>query len=170
MKTLAPKIDLARKYKQYLYDYYIDNQFDWPCISCRWGPEVARYKDYLTQKIYFACRTDSTFNEASNSWSRNPSYVVAAEVDIPYTGRVFNEDLIKTVMQLNFKKCPNIRVKQLIVNPGDPTVIKKCNLDSKWISTKSDSQNVYIWDLDKHKHNPTMKDATFNHAEIPDIT
>lgn len=47
--------------------------------------------------------------------------------------------------------------------------MKKSYLNSKWIATKTDNKNIFIWDLDKHKFLPPIKEND-THAHIPDIT
>eukprot|EP00828_Plagiopyla_frontata_P048904 TRINITY_DN9548_c0_g1_i1.p2 TRINITY_DN9548_c0_g1~~TRINITY_DN9548_c0_g1_i1.p2 ORF type:complete len:381 (-),score=61.22 TRINITY_DN9548_c0_g1_i1:11-1153(-) len=57
----------------------------------------------------------------------------------------------------------------MIVHPGDPSIIKKSKNNQKMIATKSDQNCVYVWDLDKHKYLPQLKENG-SKADIPDLT
>jgi hypothetical protein len=82
MNISNPRIDAFKKYKSFLYDYIYENNLDWPCVTCKWGPVISSNEDYIKQKIYFACRTDGIFNEIENTWKKIPSFLVVALVGI----------------------------------------------------------------------------------------
>lgn len=88
---------------------------------------------------------------------------------MPKKGRTFNQELHNVLLQQNLKKCPSLKVKQIIVHPGDANIMKKSYLNPKWISTKTDNNRIFIWDLDKHKSLPPIKEND-THAHIPDLT
>ena len=79
----------------------------------------------------------------------------------------FDHELNSIFLQQNFKKCPLLSVKQVIIHPGDINVIKRSNIDPKWIATHSDSPFVYVWNLDKHMHVPHSKENI--PAESPEL-
>ena len=86
---------------------------------------------------------------------------------------------------LNNKKKLNkdmhFKVKQMIIHPGDPNVIKKCYINNKLLATKTDQNNVLIWDIDKHmqKSQNTFSQSINNlfnneegvmNSQTPDLT
>ena len=89
-------------------------------------------------------------------------------LDIPNYGVTFDQELNNIFLQQNFKKCPFLTVKQVLVHPGEINCIKKSNIDPKWIATHSDSPNVYIWNLDKHTYVPSSKENI--PADLPELT
>ena len=89
--------------------------------------------------------------------------------DIPKRGKTFNQELNHVFLQHNLKKCPNLKVKQIIVHPGDTNIMKKSFVNPKWVATKTDNNLVYIWNLDKHKYIPSFRENNI-HADVPDIT
>ena len=46
--------------------------------------------------------------------------------------------------------------------------MKKCHMNQKILASKNDSNSVFIWDTDKHKGTPSIRDSQF--ANQPDIT
>jgi hypothetical protein len=49
-------------------------------------------------------------------------------------------------------------VKQVVIHPGEVNIIKKHYIDSRWVATHADSAEVFVWNLDKHKHIPSSKE------------
>jgi len=70
-------------------------------------------------------------------------------------------------LQQNFKKCPFLSVKQILVHPGEINVVKKSYQDPKWIATHTDSSTVYVWNLDKHMNVPNKKENLT--ADLPEL-
>ncbi|KAM3137044.1 hypothetical protein pb186bvf_010772 [Paramecium bursaria] len=60
---------------------------------------------------------------------------------------------------------PNIKIKSMIVHPGEATIIK-ANQSKKLIATKNDQSGVYVWDPNKHK---TIQAKDGCHAAQSDI-
>ncbi|EGR27180.1 WD repeat protein [Ichthyophthirius multifiliis] len=154
-------------YNPYLYDYILDNNLDWPCTTCQWGPVIQQNSQYIKQNIFFACRTDGTYIEQENSWQKQPSQLIVAQIDIPQHGKCFNQELRNVYLQENLKKHTNLKIKQIIIHPGDANIMKKCLLNNKIIATKNDSGFIFIWDLDKHKNQPQFNNTKY--ANIPEI-
>ena len=112
-------------------------------MACKWGPIVDRTEDYIKQKVYFSCRTDGTYTENDNLWKRFAGFLVVAVIgnlilivkmriiDIPNNGVIFDQELNHIFLQQNFKKCPFLTVKQIIIHPGEINVVKKSIFRSK---------------------------------------
>ena len=79
-RSTNPRFETWKKYKNFLYDYIFENNFDWPCSTCQWGPVISSNQDYVKQRVYFACRTDGVFKENDNSWEKIPSFLVVANI------------------------------------------------------------------------------------------
>ena len=61
-----------------------------------------------------------------------------------------------------------MKIKKIIVHPGDPSIIKTNYQDSNWIITKSDYNFAYIWNVERHKYAPQNKENIL--ADSPEIT
>lgn len=80
---------------------------------------------------------------------------------------VFDQELNHIFLQQNFKKCPFLTVKQIVIHPGEINVVKKSFLDPKWIATHTDSSTVFVWNLDKHLYVPNKKENLT--ADTPEL-
>ncbi|KRX07074.1 WD40-repeat-containing domain [Pseudocohnilembus persalinus] len=168
MATNFPQKQLNyKKFQPAIYDYVFQNHLDWPCTTCQWGPIISENEEYIRQKIFFATKTDGIYNETDNSWSKQPSSIIVAHVDTPRQGKTFNQGLRNLYLQEKLKKHSNLKVKQIIIHPGDANIMKKCPKNQKMLATKNDNNQIFIWDLDKHKVNSNTKDNYV--ANQPDI-
>lgn len=89
-------------------------------------------------------------------------------IEIPRSGKQFNYDLNTLYLNQNSKKSYNLRIKQVIVHPGDTSIIKTSHQNANFLLSKSDGNCAYIWNVDKHKYVPQNKENS--HADIPDLT
>ena len=64
----------------YVYDYFIENNLEWPASGCRWGKVLERNKDYIKQEVYFSCRTDATYNQVTATWKKLGSFIILATI------------------------------------------------------------------------------------------
>ena len=61
-----------------------------------------------------------------------------------------------------------MRIKKIILHPGDASIIRTSYVDPNWIMTKSDYNQAYIWNVERHKYSPSHKENV--PADTPDIT
>ncbi|CAD8125436.1 unnamed protein product [Paramecium sonneborni] len=165
MNYLTPKQQKWRQIGPCITDFTYENNIDWPVTSCKWGPIVQETKEYIRQKVYFAIKTDGIYDEVTNIWKQTPCQLIVATVDIPQVKYQINHQVTFVYQQLQFYKNPHLKIRQMIVHPGDVNIIK-CNTTQKLIATKSDNSNVLVWDVTKHKTQQNPKDP---HAGIPEI-
>ena len=65
MQYITPKQAKWRKVAPALTDYTIENSFEWPICSLRWGNVIQSNEHYQRQQIYMALRTDSHYDESN---------------------------------------------------------------------------------------------------------
>lgn len=63
-----------------------------------------------------------------------------------------------------------MRVKSVIIHPGDANVIRNCVQSTRLVATKNDYGGIYIWDVLKHKGVPTSGFREGCHASLPELT
>eukprot|EP01017_Pseudomicrothorax_dubius_P010766 TRINITY_DN13890_c0_g1_i1.p1 TRINITY_DN13890_c0_g1~~TRINITY_DN13890_c0_g1_i1.p1 ORF type:complete len:270 (-),score=32.75 TRINITY_DN13890_c0_g1_i1:357-1166(-) len=95
------------------------------------------------------------------------SYIAIANIDLPCEGKRFNDELNALLLRQNNKKIPILNVKQVIIHPGEVNILKRNHNDARWIATHSDSPNVFIWNVDRHKYVPQSKESI--PANSPDL-
>ena len=47
-----PKFDRYKMISQYLYEYTIENELEWPCTSCKWGPVLNETSEYGNRRSH----------------------------------------------------------------------------------------------------------------------
>jgi len=88
-----PKFDKWKSISEYIYDFSIENDMEWPCTATKWGPVINIYDEYTTQRIFIGCRTDGEFQEKLHYWNKKASFFAVAEVDLPKKGYYFNKQM-----------------------------------------------------------------------------
>jgi hypothetical protein len=101
------------------------------------------------------------FPRRGNSW-------YLCNLEIPKSGRKFHLDLNTTFNNPPSKKSPYLKIKKIIIHPGDASILKPSYLDPNWLLTKSDSSSCYLWNIERHKFIPSNKENIY--ADPPDIT
>ena len=101
------------------------------------------------------------FPSRGNTW-------YLSNLEIPKLGRKFHLDLNSTFINPPSKKSPHLKIKKVIVHPGDANILKPSYLDPNWILTKSDTSACYLWNVERHKYTPASKENIY--ADPPEIT
>lgn len=101
--------------------------------------------EFTRQKVYFSCRTGGIYNEADGTWKSTPNYIVVATVEIPNLQHYFISELRSLFNYDEAKKHPNLKVKHVIMHPGEVNVIRSSPSNRKILATKNDHNGVFIW-------------------------
>ena len=70
----------------------------------------------------------------------------------------FDHELNSIFLQQNFKKCPLLSVKQVIIHPGDINVIKRSNIDPNGLPLIRIAPLYTFGILIRHMHVPHSKE------------
>ncbi len=89
---------------------------------------------------------------------------MVATVEIPNNQHYFINELRSLFNYEEAKKHPNLKVKHVIMHPGEVNVIRSSPSNRKILATKNDHNGVFIWTPEKHKI------SAANYPHVPDMT
>ena len=152
-----------RDHGQNFYEYMHDNIMDWPVTSLQWGGILQSNSEFLTQRLFFSCRTDGVYGSDS-TWQGQPNMIIMSSIEVPQPHHYFINELKSLFNHDAAKKHPNMKIKTIIAHPGEVTVIRACPSNRKILASKNDINEVFIWSSDRYKT------LTTSHTNNPDIT
>ena len=148
---------------QCFYDYMYENIMDWPVTSLQWGGILQSDSEKVFQRLFFSCRTDGIFGN-DGLWQNTPNMIILSSVELPYEGYYFINEMKSLFNHDTAKKHPNMKIRTVILHPGEVTVIRSCPSVRKILASKTDTNEVYIWNSDRYKT------LTSSHPHQPDMT
>lgn len=128
-----------RDFGQCFYDYMYENFMEWPVTSLQWGNILQSTPQYVTQRLYFSCRTDGVYNFGNQTWQNTPNYIIISSVELPTQNHYFINQLKSLFNHDAAKKHPNMRIKNIITHPGEVIIIRASPANKKVLASKNDT-------------------------------
>ena len=163
LMTADERISSMRRSAPIIYDSILHHNLDWGSLSVCWGGEASGAgrilvsensttlpEQYNTeQTIYFAGRTDGTYDSAARVWTGSPGELFVGHVAIAKPRTVARNSIGK--FQEN-KRSSRIAVSKRIIHPGEVNRIRALPSAPHLIATHTDSPTVYVWNTLTQPH------------------